>query len=428
MFSEELLKTLHNITAEQASLGAMILSPGAVNASTESLEPGDYYKDSHGKIYQAILNLFNKNEAVDLVTLSEELQSRNILMDIGGVTYLTQLVNSVPTPENIEFYNQIIRKKSNQRKTLVILEKLKVGGLDTQKALEEISLIPVIEIKEETLKTLLKNTLKISGEGVAHRFKMDHLNRYLGGVDKGEIITIGGFTSQGKTSFAIQMAIDFIDVDEKKRVLFLSSEMTPLEVSRRLLSNLMPKNIMDFRKGRFDEGDREALDSIATIVGDHWNLNIKKVFDMEDTRKYIQKYNPEIVFMDYLQNLDRKKALTDYQKVTGNIKDLQAITLGKEISTFVVSQLSRVKNTIREPRLSDLRDSGRIEEVSNVVLFVYWEERMQQKVEMREGGEAPEKMEIIIAKNRDGTIGRFKLDFYPEWCRAKEREKKEYGY
>jgi len=417
-----------NISAEQASLGSMLLSPEAVYASVESLEPNDYYKTSHSRIYQVILELFNKNIAVDLVTLTEELQNKNELIDIGGITYLTQLINSVPTPENIEFYNQIIKKKSNQRKILFILGKLKIGRLDTQGALEEISLIPVVEIKEETLKTLLKNTLKISAEGVAHRFKIGYLNRYLGGVDKGEIITIGGFTSQGKTSFAIQLALDFIDVDEEKKILYLSSEMTALEISRRLLSNLMPKNIMDFRKGRFDKGDREALDSIATIVGDHWNLNIKKVFDMEDIRKYIQKYNPEIVFMDYLQNLDRKKAQTDYQKVTGNIKDLQAITLGKEISTFVVSQLSRVKNLVRKPRLSDLRDSGRIEEVSNIVLFVYWEERMQQKVEMREGGESPEKLEIIIAKNRDGTIGGFKLDFYPEYCQAKERERKEYEY
>jgi len=428
MLSEELLKTLHNISAEQASLGSMILSPGAVHDSAESLEPNDYYKASHSKIYQTILNLFNKNEAVDLVTLSEELNNRNELMDIGGITYLTQLVNSVPTPENIEFYNQIIRKKSNQRKILVILEKLKIGGLDTQGALREISLIPVIELKEENLKTLLKNTLKISARGVAHRFKIGYLNRYLGGVDKGEIITIGGFTSQGKTSFAIQLAIDFIDIYEEKRVLYLSSEMTSLEISRRLLSNLMPKNIMDFRKGRFDEGEEEALDSIATIVGDHWNLNIKKVFDTKDIGKYIHKYNPEIVFMDYLQNLDRKGAQTDYQKVTGNIKDLQTITLSREITTFVLSQLSRSKDSTRKPRLSDLRDSGRIEEVSNIVLFVYWKERMQQKVKMRNGGESPEELEIIIAKNRDGTIGGKMLDFYPEYCQIKERKPKEYEY
>lgn len=422
------LEKLRNIEAEQASLGSMLLSPGAVYVSVESLEPNDYYKTSHSKIYQVILELFNKNIAIDLVTLSEELQNRNELLDIGGTTYLTHLMNSVPTPENIEFYNQIIKKKSNQRKILFILEELKLEKIDTQEALEKISLIPVIEIKEENLKTLLKNTLKISAEGVAHRFKMGHLNKYLGGVDKGEIITIGGFTSQGKTSFAIQLAIDFIDIDEEKRVLYLSSEMTPLETSRRLLSNLMPKNIMDFRKGRFDEGDRKALDSIAAIVGDHWNLNIKKVFDVSEIKKYIHKYDPEIVFIDYLQNLDRKGAQTDYQKVTGNIKDLQTITLSREITTFVLSQLSRNKNSIRKPKLFDLRDSGRIEECSNIVIFVYWEERIKEKTEMRTGGEPPEKMEILIAKNRDGTIGKFTLDFYPEYCKIQERERKEYEY
>ena len=423
------LERLRNISAEQASLGSMLISPKAVYASVESLEPDDYYKTSHSRIYRVILELFNKNVAVDLVTLTEELQNKNELIDIGGITYLTQLVNSVPTPENIEFYNRIIKEKSNQRKILFILEELKLEKIDTQKALEKISLIPIIEIKEENLKTLLKNTLKMSAKGTAHRFKIAYLNRYLGGVDKGEIITIGGFTSQGKTSLAIQLAIDFIDTDEEKRILYLSSEMTTLEISRRLLSNLMPKNIMDFRKGRFEEGEREALDSIAEIVGDRWNLNIKKVFDISDIRKYIHKYDPEIIFIDYLQNLDRKGAQTDYQRVTGNIKDIHAITLSREIATFVLSQLSRgSKDSIRKPRLSDLRDSGRIEEVSPMVIFVYWEERMQQKVEMRKGGEPPEKLEIIIAKNRDGTIGKKVLDFYPEYCQVKERKQKEYEY
>jgi replicative DNA helicase len=147
---------------------------------------------------------------------------------------------------------------------------------------------------------------------------------------------------------------------------------------------------------------------------------------MSDVKKYISKYNPEIVFLDYLQNLDRKGAQTDYQKVTGNIKDLQTITLGKEITTFVVSQLSRSKESVRRPRLTDLRDSGRIEEVSNIVLLLYWEERAKEKVEMRKGGEPPEEIEIIIAKNRDGSFGKFSLDFFPEFCRIKEKEYKDY--
>lgn len=416
-----------NIDAEKASLGSMLLSPEALSASLEIMEPEDYFSNSHQAIYRAILELVKRDRIVDFVTLSEELQGRKELIKTGGTEYLTKIMASVPAWQNIEYYNEIIKKKSNQRKIWNILEEAKTGKIELEGAVEQISSLPVIKVKEEDLKTLLRDTLKVSAEGVAHRFEMGHFNKYLGGIDKGEIITIGGFTSQGKTDLAIQLAIDFAWEKETK-VLYLSSEMTSLEIARRLLSNLMPKNIMDFRKGDFEEGDREALESIANSVGDYWNLNIKKVFDMSDIREYIHVYNPEIVFIDYLQNLDRKGAQTDYQKVTGNIKDLQTITLGREITTFVVSQLSRSKNVTRKPKLSDLRDSGRIEECSNIVIFVYWEERLKEKIEMRTGGESPEKMEILIAKNRDGTIGRFSLDFYPEYCKIQERERKEFEY
>ena len=257
---------------------------------------------------------------------------------------------------------------------------------------------------------------------MAHRFKIELLNSYLGGIDKGELITIGGFTSQGKTSFAIQLAPDFLHKDEDKRVLYLTSEMTPLETSRRILANLMPKNIMDFRQGIFAEGEKNALNSIADVIGDHWNLNIKKIFDIEDIKKYIKRYKPEIVFVDYLQNLDRRFARSDYERVTGNIKDLQGITLSEELSMFVLSQLARNKEGIREPKITDLRDSGRIEECSNVILLLYWENRMKLENAMRKGGEVPERLGVSIVKNRDGTIGRMDLGFEPEYCRVRETE------
>lgn len=769
-----------NIDAEKASLGSMLLSSEALSASVEIMGPEDYFSSSHQIIYRAILELVKQGKIIDFVTLSEKLQNKKELIKIGGTEYLTKIMGSVPAWQNIEYYNEIIKKKSNQRKIWDILEKAKTGKMELEEAVEQISTLPVIKIKEEDLKALLKDTLKVSAKGVAHKFEIGHFNKYLGGIDKGEILTIGGYPSQGKclkkgtrvvmfsgklkkvedikmgdflmgtdstprkvinlysgiddlyivkqhrgidytvnsrhiltlkksnyakrkhfrkdrgyssfkypsysdivnipikeyisksdgfkkhfqgyktgvefsykdiaidpyflgiwigdgdkrrtritttnkevkkflyqyseklslkisesidkrnnvkyytfrkkyhgydknilmkrleqynlinnkyipddylyntkeirlrvlaglidtdgykncngyqitqkskklayqiyylasslgfrchirevikniktinfrgmyyqigivgdvqkipvlieqkkikinkqtrnplttgikveyegkgeylgftldgdgfflledftvlhnTDLAIQLAIDFAWEKETK-VLYLSSEMTSLEIARRLLSNLMPKNIMDFRKGNFEEGDREALESIANSVGDYWNLNIKKVFDMSDIREYVHLYNPEILIVDYLQNLDRKGAQTDYQKVTGNIKDLQTITLGREITTFVVSQLSRSKNVIRKPKLSDLRDSGRIEECSNIVIFVYWEERLKEKIEKRTGGEPPEKMEILIAKNRDGTIGRFSLDFYPEWCQIKEQEHKEYEY
>lgn len=413
---------MKNIEVEKASLGSCLLNKESMNITFENMRINDYYSTNHQIIFRGMIELIKLNITVDLVTLSENLQNKGQLQKIGGVNYLTQLINSVPNAVNIEYYNNIVKQKSNQRRILFILEKLKTGKIDTQQALDFISKIPILEAKEEDLKTLLKNTLLTSAKGVEYKFKIHSLNHYLGGVGKGELITIGGFTSQGKSSLALQLAIDFVDGGDGKKVLYLTSEMTPLETARRILSNKMPKNMMEFRKGDFEKGDKEVLENIADIIGNSWGFNIKKVFDIEDIKKYIRKYEPEIVFIDYLQNLDRRGSRSDYEKVTGNIKDIQRITLEGEITTFVLSQLARNKEGVREPKLTDLRDSGRIEECSNIVLLIYWENRLKENTIERKGGEPPEQIEVRIVKNRDGTIGKLTLEFEPEYSKIKEKE------
>jgi replicative DNA helicase len=198
--------------------------------------------------------------------------------------------------------------------------------------------------------------------------------------------------------------------------------MSDQETSRRLLANLEEKNIMDFRKGKFTANEKESLQELADLMAYTWKLEIKEVFSMVDIKKYVYKYEPDILFIDYLQNLSRKDEKNDYLKVTHDMQDMQILTRDKKITTFVLSQLSRNKEDIRRPRLSDLRDSGAIEEKSNIVLFVYWKDRLKQEIEPRTGNEPPEKMEIIIAKNRDGTIGTVNLDYYPEFCKLNDRE------
>ena len=408
--------------AEQASLGSCLLSQEALNVTFEYLEAEDFYKNSHKTLFHNIIEMVQENNKVDLVTFTERLQAKDLLESVGGIQYLTHLVNSVPTVVNIEHYNSIVKKYSHQRKIQYILSDLKASKISIEEALEQIANIPVIEVKEESLKTLLKNTILVSAKGVAHKYKIPSLNYYLGGADKGELITIGAFTSQGKTSLAIQLAIDFIFVDDQKKVLYLTSEMTPEETSRRILGNLLPKNIMELRKGIFKPKEMEALESIADIVGEHWHLNIKKIFNTVDIKRHIRKYKPEIVFIDYLQNLGRKGARSDYERVSDNIRDIQNLTLDLELTTYTLSQLSRDKTSIRAPKITDLRSSGRIEECSNVVLLLYWENRLKLKNMMRKGGEPPEKLEVQIAKNRDGSIGGLNLNLEPEYSRIREPE------
>ena len=410
---------MKSVQAEKAILGSCLIDKTSVDLVIGNLKKDDFYSTAHQEIFKSMSALIKENTAIDIILLTEQLKNENKLESIGGISYLTLLMDTVPVAANTEHYIKIVKQKSNQRKIFTILENVKSDKIEIQKGLDEISQIQIYETPEEDLKTLLKNTILTSDKGVAYKFKIPKLNKYLGGIDKGELITIGGFTSSGKSSLVVQLAIDFAG-HSKKRVLYCSSEMTPMELSRRILSNEMSKNIMEFRSGYFQEGEKEAMIKVAETIGDEWNLNIKKVSTVEDITKYIRKYNPEIVFVDYLQNLDRRGARSDYERVSNNIKDLQGITLSKEITTFVVSQLSRNKETVRPPKMTDLRDSGRIEEVSNIVMMIYWESRLKEKNDTRKGGEPAEEIEIRITKNRDGTIGNIKLQFYPEYSKIVE--------
>ena len=402
----------NNIQSEQASLGSMLLDKEALMVTIDFLKPEDFYPKKHQIIYRGILDLLNKNQAVDLITLTEELHKQKMLEKVGGAAYLTTTINSVPAAANIRHYNQIIKEKAVLRNTIVQLNKMRDLCFEDKdpklilKKVQNIAVKILPEEEEKSLGELLKHTLISSSQGVKYRFKLESINKVLGGVDICEIITIGGYTSQGKTSLALQLCKDFCE--QGLKVLYCTSEMSDKETARRLLANLQEKNIMDFRKGLFTANEKESLQELADLMAYTWKLQIKKVFSMTDIKKYVYKYEPDILFIDYLQNLSRKEDKNDYQKVTHDMQDIQILT--------------RDKDDIRKPRLSDLRDSGAIEEKSNTVLFVYWEDRLKQKVKPRTGNEPPEKMEIIIAKNRDGTIGTVYLDYYPEFCKLADRE------
>jgi len=409
---------LYDYEMERASLGSMFLNREALYDSVETLSVEDFYDKKNQMVFKIIKSLFKEDTGIDELIVKNKIKEMGVKIPEN---YVYDLILSVPCKgENYKYYNQIIKKKSNQRKIWKILEEVKVGKIKIEEALLRVENLSEESNKEETFSMILERTLKDSTKGTDYKFEIETLNHYLGGVDKGELITIGGWTSQGKSLLAIQLAIDF--ARDGKKVLYLSSEMTPVEIGRRILSNLNEKNIIDFRKGEFEEGEKEVFQDVINIiskVSDKWEMNIKKISDIGDVVKYVKKYKPEIVFIDYLQNMGGNVKFSDYQRATYNIRELQNLTLREEIVTFVLSQLSRDKE-IRTPRLADLRDSGRIEECSNIVIFLYWEDRLKEKVKMRKGGEPPEKLEIRIGKNRDGSIGKFFLNFYPEYCRIED--------
>jgi len=408
------------LNAEQSCLGAAMLDKAAFLYVMENLVTDNFGDRIHKIIFKSIKKLLKNNMECDIVTLTESTDVATLIEDYGGLSYIVEITSNVPNLNNIEHYVGLVKSAYVKRNKKELLVSVESGKKTIDEALLELETIEECTVEEETFQKILETTLSYTLKGTEHKFSIPALNKYLGGLDKGELITIGGYTSQGKSGLAIQLAIDFCL--KGKKVLFLSTEMLAEEIGRRILGNISSINVMDLRKGMISPEERETLEHTSKKIGQNWKLNIKKIYEIEDAGKYVRKYEPEILILDYIQNLSGE----DYKIATRNIKYLQTLTLNKEIATICLSQLNRNKEDVREPRLTDLRDTGRIEEVSNMVIFLYWKERLQQKNQTRLGGEEPEEIEILVSKNRDGTIGRFKMHFYPEFSKFEDVHGEEY--
>lgn len=412
--------TPKKIDIERVALGAALSDDDSTAAIIEGLTSEDFYETRHKAIFNAIGEVFKRGMNTNIVTINDQLSS---MKEEIPSSYLINLVETIPVTYNIDDFITILKKSSMERRIFLLSEKLKEGIIEVEDFTNQVISLPTFnKVSNETLQDLFVNTLVTASQGVAYKFGLEPLNKYLGGLDRGEIITIGGHTSQGKTALCIQLAIDFAERGYK--VLYCTSEMTPMETARRILSNQTSVNIMDFRKGILTEEEKSNIRQMGDTLAKIWNLTIKTTTNTTEIYRLVKKYSPDIVFVDHLQNLTRQGNYSDYQRVTYNMADLQSLALTQRIVCIVASQLKR-KSEDRysaPPIISDLRDSGAIEEKSNIVLFVYWRKRMLEEVKPRYGGEDPELLEVLISKNRDGVIGAIPLDFYPEYCKITEKE------
>ncbi len=412
----------HDNLAEGAVLGAALLNHDDCASIIENLTEEDFYSSKNKQIFSCIKDIFADGKIPNLVTMHEYISKKDLNVP---VYLLTELMNTVPVNRSILDFINILRRVSYERKILNLSQELKEGIITLEEFTTQITELPPIEGKadDSTLKDLFFNTLSSSMDGVAHKTGFTKLDEYIGGLDYGETITIGGHTSQGKTMFGVQLAINL--AEQGKKVLYCTSEMTPVETARRILSNQTRINIMDFRKGHLAEEEKQKVKQASATLGDTWNIIIKTVLYTSDIIKLNKKYNPDIIIVDHLQNLDRIGKYSDYQRVTYNMRDLQNLALSEKKPVVVLSQLKRKQEDgdFKAPRLSDLRDSGAIEEKSNIVLFVYWKKRLEDNVDPRTGIEPPEDLSIIVSKNRDGVVGTVTLDFYPEYCLMMNRKK-----
>lgn len=427
-----------NIEAEQSILGGILIENSALNRVLEILTHEDFYRDSHQRIFQALVDLSEKNEPADLITLTNKLKTNNLLDDVGGPSYLASLIDLVPTAANIEYYARIVKEKATLRgligvATQIITQSYKDSG-DIDAFLDEAeqaifrisehkirpSFYPMKDVIKESFRTIEKLFEKKELiTGVSSGFK--DLDRMTAGLQKSDLIIVAGRPSMGKTSYCLDIA-RHAAMEAEIPVVIFSLEMSKEQLALRMLCSEAMVEAQKLRSGFLRQSDWPKLTLAAgnladapIYIDDSAAISVLEL--RAKARRLKADSNLGLVIVDYLQLMKgRGRAERREQEISEISRSLKALAKELSIPIIAISQLSRrtEERPRQRPQLADLRESGAIEQDADVILFVYREE-VYREDPSNEGV-----AEIIIGKQRNGPTGTMKLTFLKEFTTFKD--------
>ncbi|OGC49810.1 replicative DNA helicase [candidate division WWE3 bacterium RIFCSPHIGHO2_01_FULL_40_23] len=420
----------HNLEAESSVLGGLLIDKDAIVKVAEFLRPEHFYKDLNGSVYKAILNLFEKGEPSDLVTVPDELKRMKVLKEIGGVSYLTELVNFVPTAANVEYYANIIKEHAIRR--FLIKVSSRIGELGFKEDIGVSSLLDEAEqllygVSQDQLReefVPIKETLEVTFErldemhkkkgslrGVPTGFKT--LDNMLSGLQDSNLSIIAARPSIGKSSLLINFC-QFAAVKHKIPVGIFSLEMSREQVVDRMISAQGDIDNWRITTGNLEEEDFEKYSNAAgelaeapIFIDDTPGINIMEMRTKARRLQIDQKVR--LIIVDYLQLIHGRNLENRVQEVSEISQALKNLARELKIPVIAASQLSRAveqRGGDKRPQLSDLRESGSIEQDADVVMFLY-----------RPDEEDRENIKLLISKHRNGPTG--ELDLYFKGNRTK---------
>lgn len=418
-----------NLEAESSVLGSLMLDKDAIIKIGDLIIPDDFYDNRHKQIYQAVLELFEKNVSIDILTVSNLLEEKKILANLGGSSYLTQLVNLVPNAANILYYAGIVRKKGTLRRLIGA-----AGDINTFAYSEDGDIEEILDKAEQRLYGISQNHLKqnfIPVNTVLHETfeRIDQLHRdkgalrgiptgyvdldkHLGGLQKSNLIILAARPSMGKTSLALDI-IRNVSVNSKIPTGIFSLEMSKDELVDRLLASQSDVELWKIRTGNLNEQDFEkinygmgTLSEAPIFIDDAAGSNIMEL--RTKARRLQTEHNVGLIVVDYLQLMTGRSQENRVQEVSEISRSLKILARELNIPVLALSQLSRgVENRPdKVPQLADLRESGSIEQDADVVMFIYREDMYKGKEASR-----PNVAEIHIKKHRNGPTGQVDLYF-----------------
>lgn len=429
-----------SLEAEMAVMGSMLIDNDCIGKAVEILTPGHFYRTAHQKIFAAALNLYEKNEPVDLITLSEELKRLKILDEVGGAYYLTELSETIPSSANVDHHLRIVLERYLLRK---LIEESAGIARDCYDASEDV--FQIIDRSEQRIFGLSEKRLKGSFEHISpimheafetiERFherkgtvtgvpsgftKLDELTS---GFQPSELIIVAGRPSMGKTALCLNIART-IAVEEKEPVGIFSLEMSKRQLALRLLCAEARVDAHGVRTGRLADDQWQKLSMCVGVlteapvfIDDTPGIGVLEL--RAKARRLKKEKDVGLIIIDYLQLMQGPRNVESRQQEISTIsRSLKGLAKELDVPVIALSQLSRaveVRGGERRPMLSDLRESGAIEQDADVVLFIYRPE-FYMKQEEAERKQLVGKAEVIIGKQRNGPVGTVHLNFVKKWA------------
>ena len=435
----------NNLEAEKATLGAILMNSDSLLTVSKILRPDDFYKNANKKIYQAMLNLDQQNSSnVDILTVIQELKRIGELEAAGGAAYVSSLTSEVPTTANVEYYAQIVQDNSVRRSLIQTSNEIIAGAFDDTVAtgtMLESAERKIFDITEKHHSSDYKSVSSLVSPAfdlIQYRMgtKADctgipsgysDLDSLTNGFQNSELIVIGARPSKGKTALALSMAANMAG-RYKKRVGFFSLETDGMALMQRLLAGEAHVNSHRIQSGFLSDREFTKLGVAGDVIYESPMFicdtpNMRLIDLRTEARKLRAKEKIEIIFIDYIGLISSdNKDLPRHEQVAEISRSLKQLARELKIPVIVLAQ---VKREVKEdkPSLSDLRESGSIEQDADLVLFLHDAKKKEEKDE--QDVSAGKEVDVIIAKNRNGPIGEVKLMFLPAYTRVEPISKEQ---
>lgn len=438
---EALIKRVlpHSIEAEQAVVGAMLMDKDAIIVASEIITKDDFYQTAYGVIFGAIVEIANEGKPVDLITLQSRLKEKDVPAEISSLEFVRDLVAAVPTSANVKYYAEIVAEKAVLRRLIKETEEIGnmcyLGKESTESIMEstEKKIFKLLQgndradfvpIKQVVLNALdkIEKASKSGGSVTGIPTGFIDLDYKTAGLQPSDLILIAARPSMGKTAFALNIA-QHVAFKQNKTVAIFSLEMSKEQLVNRLFALEAQVDAQSLRTGNLKDADWEKLIESAGIIGrsnllidDTAGISIREL--RKKCRKFKLEHNLDLIIIDYLQLMsgqtDSKRASESRQNEVAEIsRALKGIARELNVPVIALSQLSRAveQRTEHRPMLSDLRESGSIEQDADVVMFIYREDYYKPDTDRKNIAE------IIIAKQRNGSLGTTELTWLPQYTK-----------